>query len=130
MAEFPFTALEWSAVSDAALLVVNAELAGDALLRESHFVGLLEVLAGLRGRYGDHPVLLETEADFTEDDSKQIALYRRAIGIAAMHGMETLSIRQSLTQVLSDLGHSTEAASELLACEVDSSLLLRQSRLR
>jgi hypothetical protein len=42
-------------------------------------VGLFDVLAGLRARHGDHPVLLETEADFTEDDEVRLALYQQAV---------------------------------------------------
>ena len=74
---FPFSEAEWAAVREAALPVVNAALADDAVLQASHLVGLMEVLAGLRARYGDHPVLLETEADFTEDDAESAALYGR-----------------------------------------------------
>jgi hypothetical protein len=114
---FPFTEVEWAALSDAALPVVNAGLAGDEVLGATHLVGLLDVLAGLRARYGDHPVLLETEADFTKDDAERVGLYRRAVGIAVAHGLPTLSIRLSLARVLLELGRPQEAAAELSACE-------------
>jgi hypothetical protein len=117
MEAFPFTEAEWAAVGDAVLPVVNAELADDPIVRASHLVGLLEVLAGLRARYGDHPVLLETEADFAGDDSERVTLYRRAASIAAAHGLATLSIRLSLARVLLDLGKPEAALAELLACE-------------
>jgi hypothetical protein len=116
---FPFTDAEWAAVKDAALPVVNAGMAEDAVLRASHLVGLLDVLAGLRARYGDHPVLLETEADFVDDDAERVALYRRAAGLAVGHGLPTLSIRLSLARALLDLGRPSEAAAELSACERD-----------
>lgn len=114
---WPFSELEWQAVRDAALPVINASLAGDAILEASHLGGLLDVLADLRARYGDHPVLLETEADFTEDDSESAALYQRAVGIAEANGIQTLSIRLSLARVLLDLNRPADAAAELLACE-------------
>jgi hypothetical protein len=114
---FPFTEAEWASVREAALPVVNATLAGDQVLRASYLVGLLDVLAGLRARHGDHPVLLATEADFTEDDAEQVGLYRRAGAIAAAHGLPTLSIRLSLAQVLLDGGERDAALAELLACE-------------
>ena len=38
----------------AALPLVNAELADDHVLRASHLIGLLNVLAKLRVRHGDH----------------------------------------------------------------------------
>ncbi len=117
MEAFPFTKSEWTAVSDATLPVVNAGLAEDAVLRAFYLVGLIDVLAGLRVRYGDHPVLLETEADFAEGDGERVTLYQRAAGIAAAHGLPTLSIRLSLARVLLDLGQPAEAANELSLCE-------------
>ena len=116
MEEFPFTESEWATVSEATLSVVNAVLADDATLRASHYINLLDVLAGLRVRHGDHPVLLETEADFADDDGERLNLYRRAICLAATHELPTLSIRLSLARTLSALGRSTEAAAELSAC--------------
>lgn len=117
MEAFPFTEAEWAAVREAALPVVNAGLADDLVLRSSHLIGLLDVLAGLRARHGDHPVLLETQADFAEDDADRIALYRRAAGIAEANGLPTLSIRLSLARVLLDDGEPEAALAELLACE-------------
>jgi len=64
MESFPFTEDEWSEVETAALAVTNATLADDPVLRESTLVELIEVLNGLRCKYGDHAVLAETEADF------------------------------------------------------------------
>lgn len=48
MEEFPFTEVEWAAVKDAGLPVVNAALADDPVLHASHLARLLDVLAGLR----------------------------------------------------------------------------------
>ena len=117
MEPWPFSEAEWVAVSEAALPVVNAGLAEDAALRASHLIGLLDVLAGLRARHGEHPVLLETEADFADDDAERIALYRRAVSIAETHGIQTLTIRLSLARVLLDMGERKAALDELRACE-------------
>lgn len=114
---FPFTAGEWAAVADAALPVVNAGVAGDLVSRASHLARLFGVLAHLRSRHGDHPVLFETEADFTQDDSERVALYRRAARVAEAHGIRTLGIRLSLARVLLDIGEPRAAGVELLACE-------------
>jgi hypothetical protein len=113
---FPFSEAEWAAVSEAALPVVNAALAGDAVLQVSHLAGLLEVLARLRARYGDHPVLLETEADFAEDDEERAALYRRAVCMAVAHELPTLSIRLSLARLLLETGLREAAGAEPLSC--------------
>jgi hypothetical protein len=117
MEAWPFSESEWTAVSEAALSVVNAGLAEDAVLRASHLLDLLDVLAGLRMRHGEHPVLLETEADFAEDEAERVALYRRAVLMAKTHGIRTLTIRLSLSRVLLDMGQREAAWDELCACE-------------
>jgi hypothetical protein len=115
--EFPFTGAEWDGVNEAALPLINATFAEDDALRASCLIELREVLGELRARHGDHPVLLETEADFAEDDAERVALYRRAAGIAAAHRLPTLGIRLSLAQVLLGTGEPGAALAELLACE-------------
>jgi len=113
---WPFSDAEWAAVSEAVPSLVHAALAGDAVLRASHLIGLLDALAGLRARHGEHPVLLEMEADFAEDDFERVSLYRRAASLAEAHGIQTLTIRLSLSRVLLALGLREAARIELLAC--------------
>lgn len=117
MKEFPFTEPEWGQVMEATLDVTNATLADDEVLRGSCLVTLQQVLGELRERYGDHPVLVETEADFTDDEADRVDLYKLAIGSAAGHGLPTLSIRLSLARLLLEMGRSAEAQGELSACE-------------
>lgn len=118
MDPFPFTEAEWYSVAEAARTVVNATLAEDAILRASHFSDFQDVLAELRERYGDHPVLLETEADMTTDVAVQADLYRQAIDLANTHQLPTLSIRLSFAAVLLEsLGQPEAARAELLACQ-------------
>jgi hypothetical protein len=118
---FPFTENEWAAVKQAILPIVNATSAEDAVLQDSHFVALLDILAALRERYGEHPVLLETEADFTENDEERLQLYGKAIRLADANRLSTLSIRLSLAELL--LGRRQRAAArvELLACKAEAS---------
>lgn len=123
MDPWPFTKAEWADVGDAALPVVNAGLAEDAVLRASHLIGLLDVLDGLRAKHGDHPVLLETEADFIKEDDERLTLYRRAVSVAEANDIQTLSIRLSLAQLLIDMGEPAAARSELLACEAELSVV-------
>jgi hypothetical protein len=68
---FPFSTDDWSRVQDAARAVVNATLAGDDVLRASRFEELRLVVAELRESCGDHPALLETEADFSGDPAER-----------------------------------------------------------
>lgn len=120
MDQFPFTAAEWKAVSDAGLQIANATFMDDSVLHASRLNDLLDVLSELREKYGDHPILLETEADFIhDDDHEQIALYRRAVSIAETHQLETLSIRIALARVLIETGGRAVALQELLACEAE-----------
>lgn len=118
MEPFPFTQAEWDAVRRASLAVASGRPHHDLDPPESRPPGLREVLAGLRVRYGEHPVLLETEADLlTDDDAERVALYQRAADIAAALGLPTRSIRLSLAESLLDLDRRAAAVAELAACE-------------
>jgi hypothetical protein len=66
----------------------------------------------------DHPVLIETEADYTDDSRDRVALYRKAIAASTSYGLQTLSIRLSLADVLLKEFDDREGARlELQACE-------------
>ena len=116
MKAFPFSEAEWATVREAALGVTNGALANDPVVQASHVFSLRRILAQLRGRYGDHPVLLETEADFADDDVERVSLYRQAIETATAHRMPTLSIRMSLARVLLEGDQASQAMAELSAC--------------
>jgi hypothetical protein len=117
MEAFPFTEAEWAPVKSAALSILNAHSAGDEVLWTSLRLDMLDLLAGLRERHGDHPVLLETVADYTDDDTERAVLYRQAVDIAAANGLPTLSTRLFFARVLLDLGQPEAARKELRACE-------------
>src|SRR5258707_1219218 len=66
---------------------------------------------------GQHPALLETEADFTDEPSERVALYEQAKQSALVGGWVTYSIRISLARVLlEELGDAGRGLQELLAC--------------
>jgi hypothetical protein len=118
MEPFPFIAEEWSEINHLASVITNATLADDTALQESVFIELVEILGKLRAKYGDHPVLLETEADFEADPSQRLVRYRQAIRVAERFGLPTLSIRLSLaTLLLEDFNDASKARHELIACE-------------
>jgi hypothetical protein len=116
MEAFPFTKAEWSPLEDLASSILNAHSAGDDVLVASITLELLDRLEALRTQHGDHPVLLETAADYTEAPAERAALYRRAIELAVAHGLPTLSIRVSFAPVLVELGEPAAALDELQAC--------------
>ncbi|HQU46113.1 MAG TPA: hypothetical protein PK867_25090 [Pirellulales bacterium] len=117
MDSFPFSAEEWDKVSEAARAVTNATLVDDQVLEASQFIELQTVLDELRARHGEHPTLIETEADFENDVSRRRDMYRAAVQLAEAHALPTLSIRISLARLLlEDFGDSQSAAKELEAC--------------
>jgi hypothetical protein len=114
MDRFPFSKREWKAVRTAAAGV--AEASGPSQ-RSVRFDELRAALGGLRDKYGDHPVLIETEADFTADPALAAKLYRAAELYAAANGLPTLSIRLSLAKLLlEELADVQEARAALIAC--------------
>lgn len=116
MEAFPFTSAEWHPIRDAADSILDAHFAEDDTLEASLRLEMLDRLADLRARRGDHPVLLETMADYTEADAERAVLYRQAIEIAEAHGLSTLSARVSFAPVLVALGAPAAALDELQAC--------------
>jgi len=98
--EFPFTNADWGRVKDAACSIVNAQLADDDALADSMFLDLQATLHDLRGTYGDHPILLETEADFCDDTEESIRLYADALSIASENDLPTGSICLSYARLL------------------------------
>jgi hypothetical protein len=115
---FPFRTADWSRVQDAARAVLNATLAGDDVLRASQFEELRLVVTELRERYGDHPALLETEADFSDDPAERRRLYQAAIQQAQDADLVTYSVRTALARLLlDDFDEPDLAYRELKACE-------------
>lgn len=115
--KLPFTAAEWDAVRWAARAVTEAVQADDPTRRASRFADLQGILTELRKQHGDHPLLFETEADFTPDPSAAAVLYRLAEDTAVAAEWPTMSIRLSLANVLfEELGQPSAAREVLLAC--------------
>ncbi len=116
MEAFPFTDAEWDPLKPVAESVLVASRAGDDTLAASHRLQMLELLDGLRERYGDHPVLLETAADYTEDKAAAVPLYRQAAEVAGANGLPTLSIRTALAFALMTISDPAAALEELRTC--------------
>jgi hypothetical protein len=115
---FPFSKDEWRRVTEAAYSLTNATLADDDALRASLFIVLMEVLDDLRQRHGEHPILIETAADFCDEPVDQRNMYLSAIELAEANGLPTLTIRVSLASLLlQDFNDPAQAMRELSACE-------------
>jgi hypothetical protein len=118
--EFPFNQREWQEVADVSMSHTNATLADDAVLQASLYVELQEVLDKLRRKYGEHPILIETAADFGDDATERRDMYRSAVRLAEANGLPTFTIRISLGRLLlQEFDDPTQAAQELSACEAE-----------
>jgi hypothetical protein len=118
MEEFPFSESEWQEVAELSRLIVNASSANDDTLVSAQFVELVATLGELRTKYGDHPILIETEADFTDSILGQIRLYERAIRLAETNHLPTYTMRISLARILlEEIGNVRRALTELSACK-------------
>lgn len=118
MEVFPFSTDDWSRVNGMAREIVNASLMDDDALSASKKEHLRELLAELRDRYGEHPILLETEADFEDDPQLQAKRYFTAIALAESNFLPTYTKRISLAELLIDeLQDPAGAAQQLAACE-------------
>ncbi len=98
--EFPFLPEEWQEVNEAASEIVEASAMGDELLQTIKLDAMLDILATLREKYGDHPVLLETEADFIHDYFRRVDLYLSAIEESVRQNFPNYTIRISLARCL------------------------------
>lgn len=116
MKPFPFSEEDWSEVWNATLAVTNATLTDDRVLRDSAHIELEELIGRLCKKYGDHPVLLETLADFESDVTRRIALYQEAIRQSERYGLSTVTPRLALATVLMEQNPS-EARQVLMDCE-------------
>ena len=117
MREFPFTKADWNRVSEAARAIVNATLIDDDVLADCRFSDLRETLDDLREKYGEHPILLETEADFRHDPNEAISLYSQALAMARENGLPTETICLSYARALIENRRDLDQARELLkAC--------------
>jgi hypothetical protein len=119
MLPFPYSTEEWDQVTEVALKITNANLMDDAVLRMAYFNDLCAVLGELAQRHGDHPILLETEADFHDNPQQQCALYARANSLAERHRLPRLSIAISWARLLLERLGDRNGARMLLLNVVD-----------
>jgi hypothetical protein len=98
--ELPYSADEWDAIQWAARAVTAAVQAGDEEARAARFADLQSILAEVRQRHGDHPILWEMEADFTTDPRAAAELYVRAERASEAMGRSTVPVRLALARLL------------------------------
>jgi hypothetical protein len=99
----------------------------DDVLKASKLIDLQVVLLSLRDTHGDHPVLLETEADFLSDPPESRELYLRALEGATRGQIPTYTIRISLAELLLDVLADQDAArTQLAACADEVATLADQ----
>jgi hypothetical protein len=115
---FPYSEREWKRVRRAATALVNATLADDDVLRAVCFARLRRVLKRLRVKHGEHSVLYETEADFSNEPSRRRALYLRALALAQRDRLPTFTIRLSFaSSLLYERADKNQVVEQLVACK-------------
>lgn len=102
MKEFPFLKHEWRRVTEASSILTDAVRMSDDLLIETNRRTLHIEIRRLIKKYGRHPVLQETLADFTTDPSRRVRLYRSAIKVAKRCHLPSGTIEMSLARVLAE----------------------------
>ena len=102
-------------MQDAAEAIPDADSAGDDVLKASLHLEMIDLLAGLRERHRDQPVLLETMADYLEDAAQRPHCTGGRMEIAEVHGLPTRS-DGPFARLLVDIGEPVAALQELHAC--------------
>ena len=118
--EHAFTHEDWMRVVNAGFAVVDATAEEDDPRYEPALKALREVLMQLRAVYGDHPVLIETLADFEDDLWAKVALYDHALDRASQLKLPSHRIRLSLARsLIEECGQPARAIKQLHACSAD-----------
>lgn len=113
MAEFPCTKEEWDLVVRLSARFVNDYYKRNPVEKDALRTELLDMLHGLRKKYGDHPAILETIADYTKDESEQIEYYNLACAAAAANSMPTIGIKNYLASSYTLSGQALAALNVL-----------------
>jgi len=113
MDKFPFSKDDWGEIVD-----IECDMA-NFLEREDEdspelFSKFLGIIKKLENKYGRHPVLLETLADFTDDPEESKKLYTEALEIATKNGLPTITIRISFAESLIDYFDNNAYALQIL----------------
>lgn len=73
---------DWDEVRQMACYIVNAALMEDDVLLASRNSAMLDLLASLQEKYGDHPSILATIGDYLDDPTERRTQYMKALAIA------------------------------------------------
>lgn len=102
---------DWDQVHQMACDVANAAVMEDDVLMESRNSAMLDLLSCLRDKYGDHPSIIATIADYLDDPEERKAQYLKALAIAKEQGdqSEIAEIQDSLRQLEDDNSQQGQA---------------------
>src|SRR5688572_21558293 len=111
-------AREWEHIKEITLKITNAVLAGDEVLHAVYFDELFSYCEQLFEKHGQHPMLLATLADFTDDPGASLDYYSRASSEASRRGMPINTIHVSWAEaLLHHAGDPSTAVSILEQCK-------------
>jgi hypothetical protein len=78
--------LDWEAVHELACDVASAAMEDDEGLLAAMNAAMIDLLSKLNAKYGDHPAILATMADYLDDTNDRRAWYLKALAIAKEQG--------------------------------------------
>jgi len=115
---FPYTTEEGDQITEIAKGLVNAGFADDEPKRAQRLSQLHDCLQKLIGKYGEHPTLIELQADFADTFEEGMSLYQKAKQISMSLGLSIRSICLSMAVlVLREKDAKGEAREFLQECQ-------------
>ena len=115
MLPFPFSPSEWQTVTNQFYEFTRDD--ASQRLSENRRT-LRKILAALYEKYGEHPLLIETEANWLVDSPhKKLSKFRHAEYLAQAHGLPTYSVRLSIAELLLTLDKPRDAVDAIRSCE-------------
>lgn len=91
---------DWDSVHETVCEFVNATLAEDDIIAESRNEALMVLFKSLKEKYGDHPSIIATEADFMDDDEQRLAIYKKALEI-----VKKMNYKEEVDEIIDSIGN-------------------------
>ena len=85
---YPITKEAWARVHQKACDIANASLMEDEIMGRVQTMGMKEVLDELEEKFGVHPAILATRADYVDDPAERLRLFTEALALARENGDE------------------------------------------
>ena len=102
MNAWPFEEKDWKNWEAITRRYIDAVFAKDEIVCGSISREMYGMMIKWEKKYGEHPWILEHQADFAQNHRRKRELYERALDLAVKRCRATLTIRLSLAELLLD----------------------------